>query len=567
MKKRFCSVLLCLCMVAGMLPVMAQPAQAAGTGIKDRLDQLRNDYPEGSYWTVDGGPCPPPDSNYNHTDHSNCKYYDGASECMGFARLLFYEIFGIKCSTLDNPQGQRYDCENVAVGDYIRIAGNTHSAIVTGINGDELTVVDCNFGGRCQIKWSARPGGWKIHKKDITFFIHAPQDVYDRVNGGSSQPTPPPETEKPTQNNDFIIIDGVLAWYDGKGGDVTIPSGVTSIGIGAFLGPGLGDRCPTSVIIPNSVTSIEEYAFSQCKNLTSVTIPNSVTSIGNRAFAECTSLTNVIIPDGVVSIEDYAFSECKSLTSVTIPNSVTSIGWRAFAYCTNLTSAIIPNGITTLRYGLFEECKSLTSVTIPASVNTIEIRAFWGCNRLKDVYYTGTEAQWKAINVKNTNDPLKWATIHYNSAMPEQPTQPAEVQAQPTNDSLLLDGEAAEAAAYKIAGSNYFKLRDVAALLTGTPKQFSVGYDSAAKSAVITTGQPYQLNGSELKGEPAAGGTATVSGDSVIVNGQRAKLTVYKINGENYFKLRDLGKALDFYVGWSKDEGMYIDSGRSYDTD
>ena len=83
----------------------------------------------------------------------------------------------------------------------------------------------------------------------------------------------------------------------------------------------------TSVTIPNSVTSIGEYAFLGCKNLTSVTIPNSVTSIGKCAFKGCTSLTRVTIHARVTSIGSREFEDCDSLESVTIPSSVKSIGW------------------------------------------------------------------------------------------------------------------------------------------------------------------------------------------------------------------------------------------------
>ena len=164
--------------------------------------------------------------------------------------------------------------------------------------------------------------------------------------------------------------------------NTTIPNSVTSIGNWAFV----GCSSLTSVTIPNSVTSIGESAFAGCSSLTSVTIPNSVTSIGYGAFEGCSSLTSVTIPNSVTSIGDFAFKACSSLTSVTIPNSVTSIGEETFAYCSGLTSVTIPNSVTSIVDQAFYGCSSLTSVTIPSSVTSIEGGAFSDCSSLTAIY-------------------------------------------------------------------------------------------------------------------------------------------------------------------------------------
>ena len=143
---------------------------------------------------------------------------------------------------------------------------------------------------------------------------------------------------------------------------VVIPNSVTSIEYSAFA----SCRSLTSITIPNSVTSIGAEGFNGCISLTSITIPNSVTSIESNVFAGCTGLTTITIPNSVTSIEIGAFRNCTGLTgTLTIPNSVTSIGAQAFMYCPGLTSLIIPNSVTSIESGAFAICTGLTSITMP----------------------------------------------------------------------------------------------------------------------------------------------------------------------------------------------------------
>lgn len=184
------------------------------------------------------------------------------------------------------------------------------------------------------------------------------------------------------KNEIYCSIDGVLFGKDGKtlicypvgkSGAYMVPDSVTTIVSGAFYAC---NSLTEVTFAGNSIKSIGEYAFADCRSLTSVKIPDSVTSIGKYAFSMCNSIekmyiskielfcrvkflncfsnplyyaknlycngtlvTELVISDTVTSIGEYAFNHFESLTSVTIGNSVTSIGAHAFDGCSNLTSA------------------------------------------------------------------------------------------------------------------------------------------------------------------------------------------------------------------------------------
>ena len=157
-----------------------------------------------------------------------------------------------------------------------------------------------------------------------------------------------------------------------------IPDSVTSIGDSAFS----GCHSLSNIVIPDSVTSIGNYAFSSCCSLSGVIIPDSVTSIGNHAFKGCSSLSNIVIPDSVTSIGDWAFSDCHSLSNIVISDSVIRIGTGAFSGCTSLSNIVIPDSVTSIEYFAFSRCYSLSNIVIPDSVTSIGEEAFCDCSNL-----------------------------------------------------------------------------------------------------------------------------------------------------------------------------------------
>ena len=160
---------------------------------------------------------------------------------------------------------------------------------------------------------------------------------------------------------------------------IIVPNSVTSIGEGAFSGCILLFK----IIISNSVTSIGDLAFMDSNALSHIVISNSVTSIGDGTFYGCSSLTNIVIPDSVTSIGDIAFSGCRSLSNIVIPDSVTSIGDYVFEGCTSLSNIVIPNNVTSIGSNAFKNCSSLSNIVIPDSVTSIGNGVFSGCLSLK----------------------------------------------------------------------------------------------------------------------------------------------------------------------------------------
>jgi hypothetical protein len=170
-------------------------------------------------------------------------------------------------------------------------------------------------------------------------------------------------------------------------GPIPLPASVTTIGSSAFSGC---IRLTGALTIPNSVTLIGADAFHSCSGFTgALTIPNSVTSIGDYAFSGCSGLTGALpIPNSLTSIGSGAFYGCSGLTGeLTIPNSVTSIGSRAFDGCSGFNGPLtLSNSATYLAYYAFSGCSQISgTLTIPTSVTIIDPGAFYGCKSITEL--------------------------------------------------------------------------------------------------------------------------------------------------------------------------------------
>lgn len=188
-------------------------------------------------------------------------------------------------------------------------------------------------------------------------------------------------------------------------GEVTIPStidGKKVISLKGYYDKGAFQDCAglTNITIPNTITTIGEYAFKNCTGLKVVTIPDSIIKIGSYAFQNCSGMTSVTLSQNLVSIGDAAFWNCSGLKSLTIPNSVTTIGESAFRECSGIKELTLSENLTKINARTFEECSGLTSVIIPDSVTTL-------CND----YYSGTGAFAHCTNLEKILIPDTVATI------------------------------------------------------------------------------------------------------------------------------------------------------------
>ena len=169
---------------------------------------------------------------------------------------------------------------------------------------------------------------------------------------------------------------------------VSLPNSVTAIGEGSFK----GCTALTSIDLPQGLNAIRNAAFSGCTSLTGIDLSMTLDTIGDNAFYGCTSITSITIPDSVLYIGNNAFSDCSGLTSVNynaincnkMSTSSTSSN-SVFSGCDNFTKLTIGNKVTNIPYYAFQYCSSITSIVIPNSVTRIGSRAFYNCTSVASV--------------------------------------------------------------------------------------------------------------------------------------------------------------------------------------
>lgn len=187
---------------------------------------------------------------------------------------------------------------------------------------------------------------------------------------------------------EYVTVDGedgsqtlTLKKYNGTSSDVIVAISrdnisVTGIGKAAFA----DNTALLSVVFPQTLEFVDNYAFSGCTALEALILPHSVTRLGVKAFKGCTSLTEIHIPSSVTSLGEGCFSGCTGIASASLSSTLTAIPHNAFLGCTALEYLYIPKAVTTIQSGAFKDCSELIAVDISENVTYIAPDAFEGCN-------------------------------------------------------------------------------------------------------------------------------------------------------------------------------------------
>ena len=353
--------------------------------------------------------------------------WGGAIQCFGFARMIFYQLFGCNMPNryYGNAKYKYQSEENVdlvgqisgssvttdsvknllqqgKLGDIIQACGSgnggQHTMVFVSADDNGVTVYDCNA------RLSASEPACVIHQWTIKWSTWA--SYYGSGDSSSENGISLYRASNYAQiygdgdgmfyddSVNFVIENGVLKKYNGWQTFVEIPDTVTAIGDEAFK----NNTSMVSVSIPDSVKSIGDSAFYGCTSLLGVVIPDSVEKIASYAFQKCSKLASVYLPvnEKFTVIRQLMFHSCTSLKKIVIPDNVTDIEGNAFAECTELSSVTLSKNLKTMRWKVFRNDNKLTEIEIPKSleecrysVNSASIDGgpFEGCANLKTITF------------------------------------------------------------------------------------------------------------------------------------------------------------------------------------
>ncbi len=352
--------------------------------------------------------------------------WGGAIQCFGFARMVFYQLFGCNMPNryYGNAKYKYQSEENVnlvgqisgssvttdsaknllqqgKLGDIIQACGSgnggQHTMVFVSADDNGVTVYDCNA------RLSASEPACVIHQWTIKWSTWA--SYYGTGDSSSENGISLYRASNYAQiygdgdgmfyddSVNFVIENGVLKKYNGWQTFVEIPDTVTAIGDEAFK----NNTSMVSVSIPDSVKSIGDSAFYGCTSLLGVVIPDSVEKVGRCAFQKCSKLASAYLPvnEKFTVINTCTFYECISLKEIIVPDNIVKIEDSAFWSCSKLKNVKLSLGLEYLGRYAFSHCDSLESIKIPKSLekcglyhdNNKAVGPFSYCEKLKTIEF------------------------------------------------------------------------------------------------------------------------------------------------------------------------------------
>ncbi len=462
---------------ADVVPTPAQ-AYAAMIALKDQ-----DAYKEGTPWTNDE-PYSASTGYYKWNGGPLGGANISAVGCVAFAFILSDAAFGSLPARMYASGAFKF--EDIKVGDILRVSNDAHTVIVLEVNAAGVVVAEGNISTgdhKGRVHWGRGISKEEVMRDTSHYITRYPEGYIPpddpsanesigsgtlgggltwnltkagtlTISGSGAMPDYYSAEEQPWHDNSSEIR------------SVIIENGVTTIGACAFWESGV-----LGVEIPSSVTMIGNSAFRK-SSIISVTIPSGAKTIGDSAFRECANLSSVKVSEGVEKIDQNAFRACARLTSIDLPASIGEVGAAAFWQCGKLTKATFAPGNKQVKLGdnLFTQCYYLTKVTLPQSIDRISEGMFQNCLMLagveipqgaesigasafastgvsvvvipdsvtsigsaafsacplKDIYFTGTEAQWNSISKSaDVIAAVSTATMHYEYK-PEPTPAPTE---------------------------------------------------------------------------------------------------------------------------------------------
>jgi hypothetical protein len=171
------------------------------------------------------------------------------------------------------------------------------------------------------------------------------------------------------------------------------------------------------------------------------------------------------------------------------------------------------------------------------------------------VLHNGKEIETVNYNLAKTGNNVVVSASQI--APPPTPAPaPGTLTVNPTDSTVFVNGTATAFEAYHIDGSNYFKLRDLASAVSGSNKQFEIGYDNATGAITMTSGQPYTPVGGEMtRGDGTAKQAALNNNINIAKDGTKVEVMAYLVDGNNFIKLRDVMRLFDIGVTWDGTTG------------